>query len=397
MSLQVTNDIVTDVVKRSTGKAVTAKQNDTGSRFLNVRIQNGGKDIDIQNTAGVKVLLNVQRPDGSAGIIESGTVEEDGTVRVELTSWALEQAGTVSCDISIVNPNEDAKLTTMTFYVQVEAAVCDDEYIEDLEEYSLIVELLNETREAHKIATEAQTLAEEAIEKANEAIDGANEAANECVQIIEKCDQAAENANNAAAGVVTIEQNSQTPLQFWVGTQAEYDAIAEKDKTMFYIITDDDSEEQINARFDKIEQTQSEINSKVTDINNRLTVEDLTSQITDIEMGGSARLIKSGNLVNFSFTSRDDHEIPKWSDHYRCKVCQLPDNVVPAQRIKITPCMYVLDYDSNSPNIYPPFHAHLTIAENGVVMVEVFLHNEVEPDTVSILGLNFNTTYLLEG
>ncbi len=43
-----------------------------------------------------------------------------------------------------------------------------------------------------------------------------------------------------AAGVVTIEQNNNVPLKFWVGSQEEYDAIAEKEKNCFYIIDEDE-------------------------------------------------------------------------------------------------------------------------------------------------------------
>lgn len=45
-----------------------------------------------------------------------------------------------------------------------------------------------------------------------------------------------------AAGVVTIEQNHNAPLKFWVGTQAEYESLGEeKIENCFYIISDDDS------------------------------------------------------------------------------------------------------------------------------------------------------------
>ena len=48
-----------------------------------------------------------------------------------------------------------------------------------------------------------------------------------------------------AAGVTTIEQNNNTPLQFWVGTQAEYDAIETKEDDVFYIISDDAAYQEI--------------------------------------------------------------------------------------------------------------------------------------------------------
>ena len=164
--LQVTREVVTDVATRSTSKLVTAKQNDDGSRFLNVRIQNGGKNVDIDSTA--TVLLNVKRPDDSTGTLY-GSVNDDGTVRVELNAWVLEHAGSISCDISIIS-KESAKLTTMTFYIDIEPAVCCDEDIVDAEEYSVLVDLINQTQELCEATAVAAEIAEQAMQRIEEGI-----------------------------------------------------------------------------------------------------------------------------------------------------------------------------------------------------------------------------------
>ena len=162
--LQVTREVVTDVVTRSTSKLVTAKQNDDGSRFLNVRIQNGGKNVDIDSTA--TVLLNVKRPDDSTGTLY-GSVNEDGSVRVELNAWVLEHPGSISCDISIIS-KESAKLTTMTFYIEIEPAVCCDEDIVDADEYSVLIDLINQTQQACDVANVAAETAEQAMQRVEE-------------------------------------------------------------------------------------------------------------------------------------------------------------------------------------------------------------------------------------
>lgn len=229
--LRVTKEIIADVVIRSTSKSVVAKQNDANSRFLNVQIQDSGKKIEIVSPA--IVMLNVQRPDGSTGTFY-GSVNDNGTVKVELTSWILEQAGTIPCEIAIYkgSENEQAKLTTMTFYVEVEAAVRSDEDIVDSDEYNVIVDLLNSTQEAYNRANDAANMATNAVALTDEVIKRADE-------VINDCETATSRAENAASGVVTIEQNSQTALKFWVGTQAEYDALTEKETGCFYIISDD--------------------------------------------------------------------------------------------------------------------------------------------------------------
>lgn len=167
MAVQIIREVAADVVKRGSTRAVYAKQHDYNSRFLNVRIQEDGRDIVVASTS--KVLLNVERPDKEENIFY-GTVNEDGTVRIPMTSWMLELEGTLVCDVSIVSEDVTvAKLTTMQFNIYVEAAVVADEEFIDTAEYSVIVDLLDRTEravitseEAARIASEASMLAENA-------------------------------------------------------------------------------------------------------------------------------------------------------------------------------------------------------------------------------------------
>lgn len=262
--LQVTREIVTDVTVRSTGKAVIAKQNDTGSRFLNVHIQESGKTVNI--TSPATVIFNVLRPDGSSGEFY-GSVNDDGTVRVGLTSWILGQAGIVSCDVSIVDG--DAKLTTMTFYIEVEPAVCCDEDIEETDEYNVMVDLLERVSKA---CTDSETIVAncgEAIDAANAATDAATDAANAA--------NAATDAANAAAGLVgdnleeaceavekslregpafidkIKEQNREAQLQMWLGTEEEYQDVDEKNliPNCVYFVGDT-TDEDINTAIEEM-------------------------------------------------------------------------------------------------------------------------------------------------
>ena len=163
--LVVIRDVVADVLSRTTNKPVVAKQNDANSRFLSVRIQENGRDMNIDGS--YEVFLNVQRPDGSVGIIR-GSVNDDGTVKVELSAWVLEQAGTVSCDISIVKEGS-TKLTTMTFYIEVEAAACCDGDIVETEEYSVLTELIIQTQDACSTATAAAKESTEVVQMCSNA------------------------------------------------------------------------------------------------------------------------------------------------------------------------------------------------------------------------------------
>lgn len=174
MSIQVIRELSADVVKRGATRAVYAKQNDVNSRFLNVRIQEEGKDIKVDPT--LKVLLNVERTDKTNNIFY-GTVNEDGSVQIPLTAWMLELEGTLVCDISLVSEDTSvAKLTTMQFNIYVEAAVVGDNSFVETEEYSVIVDLLNRTTAAEESARKAAIYAEQVKSECEDATAEANKA-----------------------------------------------------------------------------------------------------------------------------------------------------------------------------------------------------------------------------
>lgn len=143
MAIQTIREVVADVVRRGATRPVYAKQHDRNSRFLNVHIQEDGLDIKVDPS--LMVTLNVERPDQAESIIYC-TVNDDGTVKVPLTSWMLECAGTLMCDISLISLDPDvAKLTTMQFNIYVEAAAVTDADIQDMPEYSVLIDLINRT------------------------------------------------------------------------------------------------------------------------------------------------------------------------------------------------------------------------------------------------------------
>lgn len=183
LAIQIIREVSADVVKRGATRAVYAKQNDLNSRFLNVRIQEEGKDIKVDPT--LKVLLNVQRPDNKENIFY-GTVNEEGTVQVPLTSWMLELPGTLLCDISLVaEDSKVAKLTTMQFNIYVEEATISDGSIVETTEYSVIVDLLYRTTDAENRAVHAAESAEQAAQSAE--------------QLRKACEDATAAANGAAS------------------------------------------------------------------------------------------------------------------------------------------------------------------------------------------------------
>ncbi len=240
MAIQIIREVTTDVVKRNVTKVVHAKQNDVNSRFLNVRIQEDGADIAVDSTS--TVMLNVQRPDKSSNMFY-GTVNEDGTVRVPLTSWMLEIEGTLLCDVSIIVEGDTVtKLTTMQFNIYVEAAVISDGSFVETEEYSVIVDLLDRVTEASRMALDAAMNAEYLSSR--------------CEKVVEEAEVALEDLVAGGHVEALKELNKGNKFSVWVGTRAEYDLLSTEEKqNLFAILTDDTSKEDIYNIIHSIEQS----------------------------------------------------------------------------------------------------------------------------------------------
>lgn len=136
-------EITVDVAQLNRFQAIVAKQYDRQSRYLKVQLTNLGEPI--QADLDAMVVINARREDGVANVF-AGTVNADGTVTVPLTYWMLELDGTVKCDISII-VGEESVLTTTLFELEVQEAAADNEAIEENEDYSLLVQLLQDVRD----------------------------------------------------------------------------------------------------------------------------------------------------------------------------------------------------------------------------------------------------------
>lgn len=91
------------------------------------------------------------------------------------------------------------------------------------------------------------------------------------------------------------EQNKGIALSFWIGTQAEYNAITEKVNNCFYIITDDTTSTDINKDIEEIKDKLSQLDTvyaktseleayaKTSDLEAYVTTKDFESNIGDIE------------------------------------------------------------------------------------------------------------------
>ncbi len=152
--VQVTKKIALEVSKPNTLKVIVAKQGDNRSRFLKVTFANDNKIIEIPLSA--TAIINALRGDGLSKSF-AGEINSDGTVTVPLTSWILELEGIVECDISAID-EEGRRLTTSTFVIEVECAVCDDDSISEDENYDILVKLIKDVKELQFTTDETLSL-----------------------------------------------------------------------------------------------------------------------------------------------------------------------------------------------------------------------------------------------
>lgn len=84
------------------------------------------------------------------------------------------------------------------------------------------------------------------------------------------------------------EINHNANISFWIGTQAEYNAISQREENVIYIISDDTSKEELIADVEALAQTVDGIQTAVTTAASDIAavdeaIDDLAAETTDLE------------------------------------------------------------------------------------------------------------------
>lgn len=138
-----TKSIILDVGEQTLSEAISAKQYDVNSRFINLTVKNNGETIPL--TEESTVIFNVRRPDGESKRF-IGEVLANGTVNVPLDLWALTKAGAMQCDLSIIE-DADAKLSTFAFPVQIEKASYNPKSMLNVGNYDVLMRIVTDYKE----------------------------------------------------------------------------------------------------------------------------------------------------------------------------------------------------------------------------------------------------------
>lgn len=127
----ITKNITVDLSRKSNTRVVFARQNDRGSRTLNITLTDGGAPYTVPS--GTLVVVNVLRPDGANASFRAALNDEGGVIYT-LGLWTLTHEGTVRCSVSLYGEN-DRKLTSSDFYIDVlDAIYKDSDFTADVDE-----------------------------------------------------------------------------------------------------------------------------------------------------------------------------------------------------------------------------------------------------------------------
>lgn len=109
-----------NVSEKNVFKSLILKQNDSNSRFIDCAFMHGRFMLLIRTGT---VVLNVTRADGQHRSF-AGTINDNGTVRIPVANWMVENAGMIDCDVSVFDGDE--KLTSALFSAEVQASANPD-------------------------------------------------------------------------------------------------------------------------------------------------------------------------------------------------------------------------------------------------------------------------------
>ena len=129
-------NITLDLSQKLPSQYVYAKQGDSQSRFVCVRLTNEGADYQ---PSGLTANFRARKPDGTM-ILNPATVNGDGTIMLELTQQVLAVAGPVLADVCLCGSGGEI-LSTISFVILVEAAPNGDQ-IESTSEFLTLMEMV---------------------------------------------------------------------------------------------------------------------------------------------------------------------------------------------------------------------------------------------------------------
>ncbi len=169
--MTITQSITIDLARPGDGPTIHAKQGDRRARQAAIALLSEGTAWTVP--AGAAGLVRYRKPDGTCGLYDKtpaggqAVTVQGSTLLVELAPQVLTAPGPVRCEITLFT-QDDALLSTFTFYVQVQGSVLTSEDLESADYYNFsslrqineaLDRLNQQVSEAHTAANQARTAA----------------------------------------------------------------------------------------------------------------------------------------------------------------------------------------------------------------------------------------------
>ena len=122
---QCVTKMVLDVSEREVVQSIVARQGDSGSRSILLRLFSYGELLRVEENS--TVVLNVKNTTEQTAAF-AGEVNSDGSVSLPLNAWMLCEEGVLTCDVSVFD-EAGGRLTTPSFEIEVIASVLPEDVL----------------------------------------------------------------------------------------------------------------------------------------------------------------------------------------------------------------------------------------------------------------------------
>ena len=174
------------------------------TRYADIILMNNGQPYKVDAEA-VQVVIRGTKPDGNE-IFNTCEIQGENTIRAEISQQITAVPGKVNCEISIMDRTENRTLTSFPFYIVVEKNAVDVSSIVSSDEFTMLIEKINEADNSIKDANTATDNLNALNEKVTEQENARVEAENKRVETEEARVEAENNRVIAEEGRVETER-----------------------------------------------------------------------------------------------------------------------------------------------------------------------------------------------
>ena len=123
------------------------------TRYADISLMNNGQPYTVDESQ-VTAVIRGTKPDGTQ-IFNTCQILDKSTIRVEITQQMSAVPGKVDCEISIMSNTENRTLTSFPFFINVSPSSFDVGYIVSSNEFTFLIEKINEANQAISDANQA--------------------------------------------------------------------------------------------------------------------------------------------------------------------------------------------------------------------------------------------------